>query len=505
MPGAKALLRALNTALASLRQNEEQGSLPGIDVFCLGFGFKCTVVPIRPFEAEESDPPQLAQVPGVPRCKGLADLVCDLLALSELVPRQADLDRFQQQLHLKWQQCAGTVFDQATIAEDVFAELVDYIEEALLESATRRLERSLLAKAARLCCFPRLAASLQKRLQQRTARIREVSRRAAREYADSVFKQASNDFARYRAYYVHIIEQHLDAFAAAYVTTALQALVQGFSPEEIVNDLDEERALKLAWEIYADLQKEVEKHVATVLTLRLGKLMTQRRLISARLDRRKVEALTRRFLQKFGWDTLKPRIEETVQSLFLRQFQQEARNNLERWVWLASSREVIRPLVNITALFPSNCEELLLTEGVLFGVTPFRAALDRAARRFLEPCYQQHRKVLLIISDGAFREIESALITARLLKRRGVVIVCGLIHRQKLLDRLCKTPLRHWPPGARCMLELASELSEVEGKARRTSGPLVPCGKKCCYQLNHAGLLEPLLDFLFDEVVAVED
>ncbi|GER83907.1 hypothetical protein KTAU_25440 [Thermogemmatispora aurantia] len=115
--------------------------------------------------------------------------------------------------------------------------------------------------------------------------------------------------------------------------------------------------------------------MTTLLTLQLGWLMMQRRLISARLDRRTVEGLTRRFLQKYGWDTLKPLIEEIVQSLFLRQFQREARNNLQRWVRLASSREVVRPLKCPTTLFPASDEELLFTEGVLFGSTPFRAAL----------------------------------------------------------------------------------------------------------------------------------
>lgn len=57
------------------------------------------------------------------------------------------------------------------------------------------------------------------------------------------------------------------------------------------------------------------------------------------------------------------------------------------------------------------------------------------------------------------------------------------------------------------MLELASELSEMERLAPKSKAAenLVPCGKKCCYQLNHAGLLEPLLDFLCDGPVAVED
>jgi hypothetical protein len=251
--------------------------------------------------------------------------------------------------------------------------------------------------------------------------------------------------------------------------------------------------------------REVERHVTAVLTLQLGWLMMQRRLISARLDRRTVEGLTRRFLQKYGWDTLKPLIEETVQSLFLRQFQREARNNLQRWVRLASSREIVRPLKRLTALFPASGEELLFTEEILFGSTPFRAALDWAARRFLEPGYQRHRKVLLIISDGTFPYEECALITARLFKRRGVVIISGLIHRQRLLDRLVRSAPPYWPPGARCMLELASELPETAGAMDTTAKSLVPCGKKCCYQLNHAGLLEPLFDFLLDDPVAAAD
>ncbi len=55
------------------------------------------------------------------------------------------------------------------------------------------------------------------------------------------------------------------------------------------------------------------------------------------------------------------------------------------------------------------------------------------------------------------------------------------------------------------MLELASELPETAGAMDTTAKSLVPCGKKCCYQLNHAGLLEPLFDFLLDDPVAAAD
>ncbi|MBE3568125.1 MAG: VWA domain-containing protein [Thermogemmatispora sp.] len=500
LPRARVLLQALNRAVESFRHHGQQDSLPAIDVFCLGFGFRCHVTPIYDLETEEANPPQQEQPCA---SMGLLDLVCDLLALSEIVPRQADLERFQQLLHRKWQQCAGTVFEQTAIVANAFGELVDYIEQALHESATRRLQRSLLARFARLDCFPRLAALFQEQLEQRAVRIREISRHAAREYADSVFNQANRHFKRYRDHYVHIIERHLERFAKTYVVTALQSFVLGFTLEEIVDDLDEEQALTLARRIYADLQREVEQHVTMVLTLLLGKLMAQRRLISARLDRRTVESLTRRFLQKHGWDILRPLIEETVLSLFLRQFQCEARNNLQRWIRLASSREVIRPLKSLSTLVPAEFEEQLCTAGVLFGATPFQEALDWAARRFLEPCYQQHRKVLLIISDGAFPYAQGALITARLLKRRGVVIISGLIHRQRLLDRFCRSAPQHWPPGARCMLELASELPEEEGPAVSTPSSPAPSGKKCCYQLNHADLLGPFLDCLLtDPVVA---
>ncbi|WP_069805830.1 hypothetical protein [Thermogemmatispora onikobensis] len=45
---------------------------------------------------------------------------------------------------------AGTVFEQTVIVANAFGEMVDYVEQALHESARRRLQRRLLACFARL-------------------------------------------------------------------------------------------------------------------------------------------------------------------------------------------------------------------------------------------------------------------------------------------------------------------------------------------------------------------
>jgi hypothetical protein len=41
------------------------------------------------------------------------------------------------------------------------------------------------------------------------------------------------------------------------------------------------------------------------------------------------------------------------------------------------------------------------------------------------------------------KRLAALLITARLLKRRGVVIISGLLHRQRPLDRFCRSAPQH--------------------------------------------------------------
>ena len=102
----------------------------------------------------------------------------------------------------------------------------------------------------------------------------------------------------------------------------------------------------------------------------------------------------------------------------------------------------------------------MYSDEVMFGSTPFKEALDKAAIRFIDKKYAQHEKLFVIISDGNFDEENAFVVSINLLKRRGVVILSCLISEKNILSHLVKKPMKDWPLGARLMVEMASKASE---------------------------------------------
>jgi hypothetical protein len=211
---------------------------------------------------------------------------------------------------------------------------------------------------------------------------------------------------------------------------------------------------------------------------------------------KRVTSLTQRFVQKFGWDFLKPLIDQTVYDMFTRQFDNQAKQSFSHWIRLASAREVIRPLNTLANLLPAIFEEQVYSEEVMFGATPFRQALDRSAVRFIEEKYKDHKKVLLIISDGEFREETEVMVSANLLKKRGITIISGLLHKKNLLKQFIGDPPESWPSGAKRMLEIASEITEQKSVSNKKPLSRAMTAKKLCYQINHAIILEELMEYI---------
>lgn len=164
---------------------------------------------------------------------------------------------------------------------------------------------------------------------------------------------------------------------------------------------------------------------------------------------------------------------------------------------------MVRPLTTLSAILPNIFEDHLYSEQVMFGSTPFRQTLDRAAMRFIDEAYKEHRKILFIISDGEFRDEAKVMVSADLLKKRGVTIISGLIHERNLLEIMKCSP-KEWPTGAKRMVEIASEPPEHNlSVSRRLARALL--GGKLCYQVNHSRLLTEIVENVLEQSATSED
>ena len=497
LPRIEVIKEALNKRIKEeqrLQQSQESIS-DDIEIFCLGMGFKARVhvqgVDLS-FEQEHSLGAEAKESTHV-------DLTCDLLALGEILPSKEKLDEFKEKLNQRWVQYTHEIIDKSIITENVYVHLVEYIQATLYQSAMNRLHQSLFYQLHHR--FRRLFSFLAGSIKEREEKIATLSKIAAAEYVADIFQKSRRDCNANQTKYISIVHQNLEDYVQSYIYLILRALTLGFEVTELVNDLDIVRITTLAKHIYAALDDEVRKHIRFALSYHRQKLFLQGRRIAASFDKKELRRLTERFIQKTDWDILKPLIEDTVYTMFSDEFKIQAQNSFPYWVQLASTREIVRPLSQLSNILPEVIEEHVYSEEVMFGTTPFRQGLDRAAIRFIDKSYKDRRKVFIIISDGEFENVSSVMVSVNLLKRRGVVIVSCLVANRNLFSGLAKRSKESWPTGAKLMVEIASEVSDLEDmkKLWRSENPFPTIiDKKLCFQINHSYLLDDVIAYIFD-------
>lgn len=504
LPRIKVIKDALNKRIREEQRRtlSQEGKLDEIEVFCLGMGFKA----LSHFGDVDLSGEQEHSLGTQVQTRTMVDLTCDLLALSEILPSNEELSDFKQRLNQKWMLYTKEILDKAVITEDVYAQLVEYVQTALYQSAMEKLHQTPLYKLFHRfnSVFRRskkIFQFLQETINNKEENIETISKVASADYAEDIFKRTRRDFKANQNKYVSIIRRHLDSFVRSYTTLALRALTLGFEITELVDDLDEKRLITLAKQIYAELDAEVRKHIRIALDFHQQKLFLSGYRIAASLDKRVVRHRTERFIQKTGWDILRPLIEDTVLTMFSEQFEMQAKKSFPYWVRLASMREVFRPLSQLSNLLPNVVEEHVYSDEVMFGSTPFKEALDKAAIRLIDKAYTDRRKVLIVISDGEFAEESSVMVSVNLLKRRGVTIITCLVADRNIISRLVKRSKESWPMGAKLMVEIASEAPQQDDVGTNSEREhVIPTltDKKLCYQINHSRILEDVLDYIFD-------
>ncbi len=376
LPRIEIIRETLNRKIKEEQQRcrIQKDTLGSIDMFCLGLGFRYPIDINRIISTTQQSLPK-----GKNSRVELTDLICDLLALNEMLPSQEKQIDFKERLDQKWRQCTESILDQSMIAENVFAQLVEYLQEGLYDSAMHKYHQGLLYNLSRqefVHGFHWFSQLLTVQVANMEEYITTTSQVASAQYADEIFKKINRDFTKNKAKYTSLIQRHLEEFVQSYTASTLQAFTLGFTAAEIVDDLDEKRAFSIATQIYRELDADVRQSIKLVLAIHIQKLLSAQQRISAKIDIKEVKRLTERFIQKFGWDILKPHIETTVYDMFAQHFDGQAKESFSDWIRLASTREVIRPLTTLSNILPDVVEGHVYSEAVMFGSTPFRQALD---------------------------------------------------------------------------------------------------------------------------------
>jgi hypothetical protein len=483
LPRIQVVQKTIHDKLQYLQnRNPDDEQRPQTDLFALGFGFREVTLHIGMGGSSLQTTVQHD------------DVICDLLALAELVPNQAKLDNFQATLNAKWKQCAGSVFEKVTIKEDLFEKTRDFIQTNLHYTALAKLRRAPF-QAELWPLWLRIYGDVTHK--QREERIVTTSVTRAQRFVENLKSKVDDEFQKSRATYIQIIQQTMQKFVKSFVETTLQSMVLGFTIPEIVETLNEKEANVLALDIYRKLHHSISSPMKAAIGVSQQLLFGKVFFSSATLDRQEVKELSENFVKKYFWDGLYPLIQEEIRGMFTREFQEQLRGSLYRWIELAAAREISRPLHQVPSLLPDTVDEELYSDRVMFGSTPFRKALDLAGARMIDSRYKDHDKVLLVISDGEFNEDSSIMVVAEMLKKRGVRIISGMIYPQNFIQKMFPSGTEHWPKGAQKMLIIASDIPEMPKKGKKSGLEKIQFPQKLFYHINNAQILEELLNTLF--------
>jgi hypothetical protein len=486
----------------SLMSKHRSDDSPAVHVFCLGMGF---VLPQAFISVRTGEGKEETITDGKPTITR-SDIICDLIALSEIVPSRALLERVRINLNKRWGRYSGSILDQASIEKDVFSRLQSYIRDTLRLTATSRLEKGwrislkgILEKThlTRLKTGHDIIVALDQDIQRWREKILADSDTEADRFFSDIIKHANDIFQTNQQNYTNFILESATEFATHQCQMILELLTLGYDHTNVLNTFDEAKALDLAKTIYQRLDSDVRKSIALAWNLNKVNLIVVEKGLGGTLDHKQIKQLTEQCIQKQGWSILKPFVEQVVTDLFVKSFEEQAKLMLPRWLQIAGRREVIRPIRQIATLLPETSEKSVYSNEYMFGSTPIDEALERSTHRFLDKANKAKQKMLLIISDGEY-ESNSPIYLADMLKSTGVTIVCCYISNRNVVSELMSKFSSRWPKGAQTLFQMASTSEDDPDIAAQLSqsGIAMPDNAKLFIQVNHSDILGKLVDAL---------
>ena len=503
-PRIETIRDALNKEIKRLQNLSADKSLEKQDVsfFCLGMGFQRTMF-WNDMQMDYGTEITL-NAPSVK--KQQTNVVCDILALIDILPTKSEMDELEDNINNRWNDYAKRVLDEIVLDDDVASELLSFVHQSLRTTALKKLRGSLLNRLLSILLSnrnmlknkyaQRYAGTLKKKIEKRENDIEVTSQKESQRYLDSIHTDAKNIFTKNKERYREFIESTLRDFVDKQTAILLKLLTLGHPVGKVLDTFQETEVLNLANTIYGALNKDVEAKITTSWLSNRTRLKMIEKRIGARIDFSQLKRLTEESIKKLAWDIdLRSFAHNAVSNLFRSTFENKAESKFSDWIGLAASREVIRPLSQITNLLPDVFEHGVYSDGFMFGSTPINQAINLASLRFLDKPYESYRKFLIIISDGEF-ESATLRFETDLLKKAGVTVICCYVSDHNVMKKLPVKINPNWSDGARIMFNISSEMISQDdiAKSLAEEGFLIEPGMKLLFQINYSDRLERMLN-----------
>gem|GEM_PF-1651512 len=474
-----------------------------INLFCLGMGFKRTVYLSKvdlTYDHEKNLEDKAEK-------RTLTNAVCDIIALSEMLPTKLEINQLKRELNTKWNKYADELLIGTEIDEKVYEYLKEFILLSLRSTAYKKLQATwryqlyLKYTTSHTILKSKLSQWLYSRLSKFIAnweaKIEKVSIIESEKYFKNILNKTKEIFEQNKASYETYIANTLQDFCENHSAIILKLFSIGYSSKDVMNYFNESKARQLAEKIYQHLRTEVVKSIQIAwLGNKIGLLKANQNL-KAQLDTKKVKQITEQCIQKYGWGILKPFVEAVVIDVFNKSLELKAKEMLPEWIGLASSREITRSIREIGNILPESFEETIYSDEFMFGTTPMESAMEQASARLLDPSIKNRVKILIIISDGEFLT-DLPGFYSQMLQKVGVTVICGYITNSNIITTLIPKSLSRWPDGAKKMHQMSSEINDENEfiKEIKKHDLHAPDKAKMFYQLNNTDELGKLIEAL---------
>lgn len=483
-------------------------SKPGtkdVEIFCIGMGFKRPRQAVRFVDLSRNREKLLDQ--GAVTTLDAA-VVCDILALTEIIPTKADLEEVENVINTKWSGYSNQLLQKVDFRENLYDDLVSFIRDSLNKTALRKLKYGFRGRLLTSLLSRRIllknewlngqTEKLKTWFEEREKRIRLTSFNESDLYLEKIKDVAKRIVDTSVGEYEKYIHSTLDGFVSEQSDHILELLTLGHSPHKVFDTFNEERVFKLAKNIYDYLEKDVRPKIQLTWLSNRTRLSVVTKLIGGRIDSARVKKMTEEVIQKIVWEKLRRFIRIVVNDLFKDSFRKSARARFYEWLDLASSREVTRSIKDIVNILPDALEQEIYSDEFMFGTTPIHNAIKKASLRLMDTNFSQHKKILITISDGEFSDDFLPEATS-LLKDSGVTIISLHISNKNIVSQLVEKAERNWSVGAKIMFEMSSTSSKGDGVSYALSkldNYKMEYGKKLFMHVNHSQTIEDILDVL---------
>lgn len=462
-----------------------------LKLFCLGIGFKLNLGLIS-VDLSEGEERKLDD-----RNTTLIGIIADVLTLSDLIPSQEKLEIIKTEIQQYWNSSAKTLLSDIEIDNQAHFDLAKAIEEGLMDSYRLRLNEYIENSNS---SFRKTIGNFLKfiGIPMNEFVLRGHANRLSVRYSNRVGLKAEMIFEKNRTRYSKFIHDEIRNFAYEEIYRILERNGLGFSIEIILKNFDKKELLRLSEHIYLSIKNDILIEFKDIWDNHKMDFWTKKFTFISRLKMSMVRDKTEYTIKNIGWAKLKPFIEEFVFNVFSETFEEVSNTMLYSWVKTATKHESIKPISEITNIFPDSIEGSIYSDQYIFGGTPMFEAVNLATLRFNKSEFKKYRKVLLIISDGEYENEKQVLKTINLNKESGVTVVCGYVSNAKSITNFKQSIRDKTKIGAQNLMSISSvfaespELVELIEKGEINT----KIKNKLCIQINQPRKLNLLLEGL---------